>query len=842
MQNEKITTQLHQHWQFRQCGTEQWYPATVPGCNFTDLIDNQLIPDPFYADNEKELQWIEREGWEYETRFHLDQGTLSSRLWQLSFAGLDTYCDIYLNGHLLGRSQNMFVPLTLQCGSLLKAGENHLHLVFHSPITQTRPLYEANGFTYPAENDKSEDRLSVYSRKAPYHFGWDWGPRFVTSGIWRPVALEGVKHAHISDVHSQIDNIAEDKAQVTFTTEIAVVDSLQEPLLAVELSNEDGDVLTCQLPAGSHSVTHTITIENPRLWWPNGLGEPHLYRFNVKLVLLDDNDERCLDTVSRRVGLRTIEMVNQEDEHGLSFYFKVNGHPVFMKGANYIPDDSFLNRVTPERHKQTFSDAVAANMNMLRVWGGGIYQDDEFYHLADEHGILIWQDFMFACTLYPADDAFLDNVKQEAIANIKRLRNHPSLAMWCGNNEVEMGIQDWGWPEKFGYSEPLQAKLLDDYRKLFHDLLPRLVSQLDGERFYLPSSPIGHWEHPEQDSKGNHHYWGVWHGEEPFSEYRRRIPRFMSEYGFQSFPLLQYVKEYIPQLQWQLESEAMKVHQKHPRGNALIKKYMLDEYREPKDFASLLYLSQVQQAWGLKQAFDAHRRHKPYCMGTIYWQFNDCWPVASWSGRDHTGRWKALHYQAKRSFVPILPVVELDGDQVDVFVVNDLLTSQSCQLEWVLLSLDGEVLTRGHSALSLSSNSSESVLQLSKLALLNGVDVSRCVLSVSIKDDRHQWLASDNRYFVENKHLALAKPNVDVTCSFTEQWNLTLTSATLVKDLHIDVSGINGNISDNFFDLLPGQTKVVQLPNSEEFNHLSECELQDKLTLMSVFDTYSQEI
>ena len=393
-------------------------------------------------------------------------------------------------------------------------------------------------------------------------------------------------------------------------------------------------------------------------------------------VLLKQGDI-TLDVDHRKVGVRTIEVINETDKDGVSFYFKVNGHPVFMKGANYIPDDAFPHRVDHGRLQQTFKNAVNANMNMLRVWGGGIYQDDSFYDLADENGILIWQDFMFACTLYPGDDAFLLNVENEARANIKRLRNHPCIAMWCGNNEVEMAISDWQWPEKFDYSTSLQAQLQKDYDRLFRQLLPELVNELDPQRFYLSSSPMGFWEHEEQDGHGNHHFWGVWHGEQPFSEYQKRIPRFMSEFGFQSFPLIQSMNKYVPEQEQKLDSAVMTVHQKHPRGNGLIRKYMLDEYREPKDFASLLYLSQVQQARGLKLAFDAHRRSKPYCMGTLYWQFNDCWPVASWSGIDYYGRWKALHYQAKASFKPVIPLIEELTNELNIYVLNDTLEDKA---------------------------------------------------------------------------------------------------------------------------------------------------------------------
>ncbi|MGB0851550.1 MAG: glycoside hydrolase family 2 protein, partial [Bacteroidia bacterium] len=497
------TIELNGKWQFKKSGETVWADATVPGCNFTDLYNNGLIEDPFYRINETKLQWIEHCDWEYRKAFTVQEEDLNSSEAILNFEGLDTYCDVFLNGELILKNRNMFTAANVRCIKNLQVGTNELFIKFRSPINEVMPIHEKKGFVYPAENDKSEERLSVYTRKAPYHYGWDWGPRFVTSGIWRDVNLEFVLKTRISDIQVHQCSIEEDKAQLIFVVELETVEPFSGQLtITCEEASDARKCVAVSASEGTKKFSVPLTIKNPKLWWPNGLGEAHLYDFKI----LIESTDTCLFQANQKVGLRTIEVVNEEDEIGESFYVKVNGHPVFMKGANYIPSDSFLTRVSSSKYKQIFEDAVSANMNMLRVWGGGIYENDEFYDLADEYGILIWQDFMFACSLYPADQEFISNVKEEVSYNMKRLRNHPCLALWCGNNETEMGIEFWNWQETFGYSDATYARLKEDYDLLFKTTLPSLVKDLDPSRFYFSSSPIGFWENTQDDSKGDNHY------------------------------------------------------------------------------------------------------------------------------------------------------------------------------------------------------------------------------------------------------------------------------------------------------------------------------------------------
>ncbi|QYJ75709.1 glycoside hydrolase family 2 protein [Shewanella sp. FJAT-52076] len=815
------TMELGGQWQFRQQGKAEWLPAQVPGCNFTDLLANGLIDDPFYRDNEEALQWIEQEDWHYRKTFTLGEDWWQNDEVQLVAEGLDTYCDLYLNGHKLGDSRNMFIGQRIACKSLLKVGENLLEIHFRSPIKETLPLHQAAGFTYPAENDKSVEKLSVYSRKAPCHFGWDWGPRFVTSGIWRAIGLQGIKKGRIEDVHFIQHSLSSDKAEFSFDVSLKISAQLQQerPLTlrvacpaAPELDREvplNREVqLNRKVPLTEQSALRLdFELANPRLWWPNGLGEAHLYGFQFTLLSGDE----ILSQHSQAVGLRTLEVINEADGMGQSFYLRVNGQPVFMKGANYIPGDSFIHRMTPERHRADFEAVVDANMNMLRVWGGGVYQDDIFYRLADENGILIWQDFMFACSLYPADEAFLDNVREEAAYNIKRLRNHPCLALWCGNNEVDMGIKHWQWPEKFGYSEELYARLKDDYIRLFDKCLPGAVAELDAGRFYLRSSPIGFWEE-DMDHIGNHHYWGVWHGEEPFSEYQKRIPRFMSEFGFQSFPLASSMARFTEEADWHLDSSVLRVHQKHPRGNKLIRSYMEQEYRDPENFTRLLFLSQVQQAEGLKLAFEAHRAARPFCMGSLYWQLNDTWPAASWSGIDYYGRWKALHYQAKRSFRTDLLVVDEVDEAVRVRLVSDRLEPLKARLELELLDFDGNCLWQERQSIDTPLNTSTLVCQLDRASLLGEYDATQLVLRGRLLDEQGQLLTDCLYYFVPSKEQALKTPELTIEPGFdAEGLSLTLGTNTLIRQCHLELPDVAGNFSDNFFDLLPGEPKRIHI-------------------------------
>ena len=795
-------------WKFRKVGEKEWLDANVPGTNFTDLLRNDIIDYPFYRDNEHKLQWIENEDWEYLRDFEVEEDVLLSEV-NLVFEGLDTFCEVYLNGKKILESDNMFIQHRIPCKELLKSGTNEVHLIFRSPIKKVEGIQKKNGFQYPAENDKTKDRLSVFVRKAPYHFGWDWGPKFVASGIWQSSYLEVNAQCRITDVAVQQQWVSEELVNAVFNVDL---ESNHPETLTIEVSCDNHPELEMVTEFIESQNLINIPVKNPVRWWPHGLGESHLYQFKVRVLAGDE----VLDKRSLKIGFRTVEVVNEPDEFGESFYFKVNGHPVFAKGANYIPSDSFLTETSDQKYRQLFEDTCNANMNMLRVWGGGIYEKDIFYELADEYGVLIWQDFMFACTLYPANDEFLENVRKEVVYNIKRLKNHACLALWCGNNEVEMGIAFWGWKKNFNYSDKLWEQLQDDYNKLFKDFLPSLVRQHDPDRFYFSSSPIGFWENPEDDNKGDNHYWGVWHGEEDFEEFRKRVPRFMSEFGFQSFPLLQSIRKFTIEDDWNITSEVMTTHQKHPRGNNLIKKYMLKDFPEPNTFEQFLYQSQVLQADGMKVGLEAHRAARPFCMGTLYWQINDCWPVASWSSIDYYGKWKALHYQAKRSFSKDLLVITGEKDEVMIQAITDGLTDLKATLTIQVCDLNGQNILQSSKEINLLKNKSVEVFRAKEGNLVKKHAPETAYLLATLKGPSVETFETIF-FFRKPKELKLTKPAIEFQFKETgDQLLVELQSDTLVKSLYVYCDSVEGNFSDNFFDLLPHRKKTISISKSQQ--------------------------
>ena len=551
---------INKGWTFSEAGNGNWMEAVVPGTVHQDLIRHKLLPDPFYGLNEKKIQWVENKDWIYKTSFTLTPEQIAKEGAQLVFEGLDTYADVYLNGSLILKSDNMFVGYTVPVKEVLRPGENRLQILFHSPIKQTLPQWETNGFEYPADNDHSDKRVSIFSRKAPYSYGWDWGIRMVTSGVWRPITLRLFDIATIDDYHIEQLTLTDEAASIANRLE---VNSIATKPIAVKmeircsLGDQPAQTVSrdVELQPGKNLIEIPLEILKPERWMPNGWGKPHLYNLTASII----NDAKTIAQTTQRIGLRTIKVVNEKDEHGESFYFEVNGIPMFAKGANYIPSDALLPAVTTERYKKLFSDIKEANMNMVRVWGGGVYEDDRFYDLADENGILIWQDFMFGCTSYPADPAFLKRVAEEAEYNIKRLRNHACLAMWCGNNEILEGIKYWGWQSRF--APEVYQQFQHDYRKLFKELLPAQVEKFDSGRFYVHSSPyFANWGRPHTWGTGDSHNWGIWYGKKPFESTDTELGRFISEFGFQAFPEMKTIATFAAPEDYRLESEVMNGH------------------------------------------------------------------------------------------------------------------------------------------------------------------------------------------------------------------------------------------------------------------------------------------
>lgn len=816
---------LHTGWEFSQAGTELWRPAEVPGTVHQDLIRHELLPAPFYGTNEEKIQWVENEDWEYRTAFNVTAEQLKRDDAQLIFEGLDTYADVYLNGSLLLKADNMFVGYSIPVKQQLRPGENRLHIYFHSPIRQTLPQYESNGFDYPADNDHHEKHLSVFSRKAPYSYGWDWGIRMVTSGVWRPVKIRFYDAATINDYHVRQLSLTEQCASLSNDLEINNI--LSQPLRAevrISRSFENGEESVVSQPVtlqpGINRICIPTEVASPHRWMPNGWGKPSLYDFSAQVVA----DGKVVAEQSRRIGLRTIRVVNEKDADGESFYFEVNGIPMFAKGANYIPQDAMLPSVTDERHRTLFRDIKEANMNMVRVWGGGTYEDDRFYDLADENGILVWQDFMFACTPYPSDPAFLKRVEEEACYNIRRLRNHASLAMWCGNNEILEALKYWGYQKK--YTPEIYQGMMSGYDKLFRELLPAKVKELDSDRFYVHSSPyLANWGRPESWGIGDSHNWGVWYGQKPFESLDTDLPRFMSEFGFQSFPEMKTIAAFASPEDYEIESEVMNAHQKSSIGNALIRTYMERDYIVPKTFEDFVYVGLVLQGHGIRHGLEAHRRNRPYCMGTLYWQLNDSWPVVSWSGIDYYGNWKALHYQAKRAFAPIHINPLRQGDSLSVYLLSDRLdTLENMTLEMKITGFEGQKAGKPIQLKSLSvpANTSRCVFRTELAALLPSAErplaevLRSSYMQLVLKDKSGRPVAETVYFFEKTKDLHLPQVAISYKKKQTDgKCELTLQASALAKDVFLEVPVQGARFSDNFFDLLPGQRKTIVITSPE---------------------------
>jgi len=840
-------------WEFRAADSSDWMSALVPGCVHTDLLRNDVIADPFYRLNEHDVQWVDKNDWVYRTTFSVSASMLKNENMELHFPGLDTYADVRLNDTLILQADNMFRHWSADCKSYLKKGKNTLEIYFHSPIKKGIEKHDALSYSIPTSgNDLAEigqvegnKKVSIFTRKPGYHFGWDWGPRLVTSGIWKPVVLKTWNDAVIRDMQVVQHALTEESAEMEVVAELEYT-GFESGLLILNVNRKR--VAERQLDARniSHLVKIPFTIESPEIWWPNGAGEQPLYE--IELLLIKKGIVQHRKTV--RTGLRTIELERTPDEIGASFKFIVNGRPMFMKGANYIPQDVFLDRVSPAEYEQVIQSAVDANMNMLRVWGGGIYEKDIFYDLCDEKGLLVWQDFMFACNMYPVDEAFMKNVRLEAIDNIKRLRNHPCIALWCGNNENLSAWFRWGWKDRVTREQgkSIADLLWKGYEDVFHTILPEMVEQYDSDRYYWSSSPSKEMGVPEELTHGDVHYWGVWWGKEPFETFREHTGRFMSEYGFQSFPEMRTIEEYASPEDYDIDSEVMKSHQRSSIGNQTITLYMDRDFRKPKDFKSFIYVGQVLQGEGIKKAIQLHRSRMPVCMGSLYWQINDCWPVASWSGIDYYGRWKAMHYKVRDAFKNVILAPDLIGNSVEIRTISDLPEELDGQLVMQLLTMTGEVVWEQSSDIVIPAGRSEMAYKTDLATLLSayrgpGEAESQLVLDIMLTTQEQPAsgltlgnpLDQQQLYFSKPKDLALGEPAISLKQDENgERIRITLQSDILAKNVYLTCSNCEGFFSNNYFDMLPGREYIV------EFESLEEPAVVPQFEIVSLKDSFAE--
>ena len=830
---------LSDGWTFRQERLHNWHPATVPGTVHTDLMALGIIEDPFLEMNERSVQWIDKEDWLYDNRFVVTETQQRRARRELTFYGLDTYADVWLNDTLILQADNMFRTWRVDVTRLTHVGENHLRVRLCSPVQKDLPKWQEYPHQYYATSDQSQNgglldrQLSPFARKAGYHYGWDWGPRLVAMGIWRPVVFTAWDDFIIRDVFVEQQEVTRRRAtirhHVTIEAEgdgavtIVVLDSASHRRLASQ---------EFELHRGTNEVALPYTISNPRLWWTNGVGEPYLYTIHTQ-VEATSRLSPLTSHLSTKVGLRSLQLHREADADGKgeAFYFTLNGERLFMKGANYIPCDVFLPRVTDSIYRRTIADAVDVHMNMLRVWGGGVYEDDRFYALCDEKGLLVWQDFMFACAMYPASGAFLENVRQEAIDNVRRLRNHPCIALWCGNNEVLDAWVNWGWKQTSEQRGGGQAeRLWREYETLFHETLPDIVNKYAPHTPYHPSSPFAREDGRRDYTRGDYHYWEVWHERKPISEYNKVRTRFFSEYGMQSFPEKATVKRFAPNPEdWDITSDVMMAHQRGgAHANELIEKYLETEYGRPKSFDTLLYVGQLMQGDAMKTAVEAHRRDKGYCWGSLLWQINDCWPVASWSTRDYYGRWKAAHYLMRRAMADILvsPIRREDG-MLRVSIVNDRLSSVRGQLTVEVYSAHERRYTESR-RVSVAANSAREVWTMPTAELLAqaGLSENEAVIHAEFTPEGKGSATYANNYIlVYPKDLQLAPTHL--TWEIGDR-ALKISSPTYARGIFLTLEGDNAHhFSDNYFDLLPGETRTVTVDTA-----LSGAEIGERLRIM----------
>jgi beta-mannosidase len=841
---------LEAKWEFRAASAtdraelKEWHPAQVPGVVQTDLLHNNLIPDPFYQDNDTRLQWIGLMDWEYRTTFDADAAMIAHEHVDLVFEGLDTFADVYVNDQAVLHTDNMFRRWRLPAKGLLKAGPNTLRVVFHSPVEFMIPKVKALPYQLPSvtsHNTGNEENIATapYTRKADYQFGWDWGPRYVTEGIWQPIRIETWGALHVENFHIQQQRVDKDAAALSAELEIQASRSTAATveITYAELSGAPVAPVrqAVQLDSGVNHVSVPVHIANPKLWYPAGYGAQDRYRFSYTVrIARDIAAQGTLNT-----GLRSIELRREVTKTGKSFAFVVNGIAIFAKGADVIPFDSFPNRVTPEIHRQILQSARDAHMNMVREWGGGIYETDDFYDICDELGIMVWQEFMFGGDMGPGGAAFQDNVKQEAIDQVERLRDHPSIVLWCGNNETETGWVHWG--DRLNFKESIaptdRDEVWQNYVNLFHGILPGVVNRYGYPVPYWPSSPSANFEDPpDSQTNGDMHYWQVWHALAPIEEYTHQFPRFMSEYGFQSFPEMRTIRAFAKPEDMDIRSATMQDHQKNHGGNERILSYMLRWYPEPKDFPSFVYLSQVLQAEAIKVGAEHLRRQMPNTMGSLYWQLNDCWPVASWASIDYYGRWKALQYYARRFYDDVLVSPYRHDGKVDVYVVSDKLQPVSGQIRTRLLDFSGKSLVDKTQDVQVAAQSSAVYFTLDEKELLASADPKKTFLVFDLAVGGQN--VSRNLIFFDTMHNLDLPESVHVDASLESLnggYTVTLRSPALARSVYLSFGDLDVQASDNYFDLLPGEPLKITLKTSAQ---LSSDQLKSAMQVVALTDAF----
>lgn len=822
------TMQLNGIWKLRDTKSDLWIPAKVPGTVLGALLDQKITEDPFWRENEQAAKELFYRDYEYERSFILPDSLLGQKKIDLVCLGIDTLSEIYINGVLLSATDNMHRTWRLPCRDLLKPGDNHLRIRLLSPLAYIEGYRTDCGkdITFTAVGAISGNQ---YLRKAHSMFGWDWGLQIPDAGIWRDVFLEGYSTARLEDVEILQDH-EPGRVLLTVNTTLDIVESAAYEI-EITVTDPDGGIIRSIEETRTACDSRQVVIENPQLWWPNDYGAQPLY--SVCVTLLGSSGK--MQEKSLVIGLRTLTISRDKDMWGSEFAFIVNGIKIFTRGANYIPEDTVYSRISPETIENLIAASAMSHFNCLRVWGGGYYPSDTFYDLCDRYGIIVWQDLMYACNVYELTRSFEENIIEETKDNVRRIRHHASLGMWCGNNEIESGWDHW--PEMMNHSPELKK----DYIRQFEEILPRVTAENDRRTFYWRSSPSsgGYFDEPDDENRGDTHYWDVWHGLKPFSEFQNHYFRFCSEFGFQSFPCMKTIETFTLPKDRNIFSKVMEAHQKNGTANTKILHYISEQFLYPKDFESLLYVSQVLQGIAVKSGVEHWRRNRGRCMGALYWQLNDNAPVASWSSIDYFGRWKALQYMAGKFYAPLAASFERRADTFSLHISSELPAPCRLHIAVTMKTFAFAVLSENSFDITMEPLSSREVFGKDYSVLASG-RADSCFLEYTLTDESGK-IITDTALFVPDKYAALPVPVL--TAAVRESgagFEVELHTDCFARFAALDFGDFDAVFSSNFFDITSDEPVYVKIMHVRSPGNVPVTvdNLQKSLQIRTLTDTY----
>ncbi len=833
------TQSLNGIWEWHSQGAshDAVYTGEVPGTVISHMLEHKLIEDPYWRCNEYAVRELMANEYLYKRSFTVTEEDLEFSRAELVCDGLDTIATICINGCLVAETRDMHRTYRFPVREYLQKGRNRIEVLFHSPLDFVRKEDEENDIFY-ASTGCIHGNAAL--RKAHYMFGWDWGPQLPDMGIFRDIAIEYFSEAKIQDVHIRQEHEGSGRVGLKFEIKISQLSHNEERLenrqtwfTETEITDPEGRLVS-RTVRNSGEWQYEETIPEPRIWWPNGLGEHPLYRVNIRLL---DEAGTCHDAYGCRIGLRTVTVSTDKNKNGNEFAITVNGIKIFTMGANYIPEDNILTRVSKERTARLIKDCAAANFNCLRVWGGGYYPDNYFYDKCDEEGILIWQDLMFGCNVYALNDTFEEDIVEETKDNVRRLRHHACLALWCGNNEME-----WGWADEWARLKGHHPRYKADYTKIFEYILPRAIRACDDTTFFWPSSPSsgGAFDNPNATNRGDQHYWEVWHSGKPFTEYGDFS--FCSEYGFQSFPHSKTIASFTLPEDRNIFSRVMESHQKNPAANGKILNYIADYFLYPMDTDSLAYISQILQLKAIEYGVEHWRRKRGQCMGSLYWQLNDCWPVASWASIDYYGRWKALHYGARRFYAPFTISIGEEKElspHVSYYVHNDTREEQQCRAEILLMDREFRVLWEESWEGELPALSVLQCIETDFSSWTDDEALCSSAFSVFRLYRGVELLAERTVLFVKPKHFEYNAPAYDVLVSESEHsFDITVKASCFCQYVELYFKDYDAVFSDNFFDITSPEGVTVHVSKKDFKDQMSPSLLKENLVVRSVADSY----